>query len=468
MRGTSRLGWLAASVLLASIVPTISLGAAAPIAGASSLPTCPLAALAKARGTVNITLWNSASRNNQTVLDTLTKQFNSSQHKVHVALVQQADYDDTWSKFEDGLGNGELPNVVQLQDINLAAATESRAMLPVQSCIKAAHYSTSDYLARALNYWKVNGVQEGMPWAVSAPVMYYNKAAFTKAGLNPDDPPTTMAEMIADAKKLKASGTQGMGLDVDPWYLETWLASANHLFVNRQNGRSGTASNAVFNDRTGLQIMAALNTLVRGGYAQTNPYVGPNEYDNLIGIGNGKYGMALDTSAALGTVLSLLSSGQYPGTDLGVGPFPVLNAKLGGGVEPGGSALYIVKKGSTPAQQAAAWQYITFMDSPASQATWSVGSGYIPLRKSSLKTATIKQAWKTTPQYKVAYQELLSGPNNSATAGAVIGAFPQVRTDEVTSLENMFQQGLSPKRALSQMVSSINSAMVQYNQRLGG
>ncbi len=462
------LRWLVAAALLALGVPGVALGglalSSAP-AQASSLPSCSLSALKSAKGTVNITLWNSAARNNQTTLQTLTNQFNASQHKIHVSLVQQATYDDTWSKYEAGLSNGELPNVVQLQDTNLAGAVASQSILPVQSCINAAHYSTTDYLARALNYWKTNGIQQGMPWAVSAPVLYYNKAAFTKAGLNPDAPPATLAEMDTDAGKLKASGDQGMGLKLDPWHVETWLATANQLFVNNQNGRSGTASKAVFNNSAGLQIYTELNDLVKSQNAVTNPYVGPSLYDNLLGIGNGKYGMTIDTSAALGTILAVV--GQYPDVQLGVGPFPELSTQYHGGIEPGGSALYIVKKGSSPAQQAAAWTYIAFMDSTSSQATWSVGTGYIPIRKSSVQTSAVQQAWKTTPEYTVAYKELLTGANTPATSGAVIGDFPDVRTAELNAEQSMFQQGVSPKTALNNAVKNITTVMQQYNQRLG-
>ena len=38
-----------------------------------------------------------------------------------------------------------------------------------------------------------------------------------------------------------------MGLVLDPWHLETWLATANQLFVNNKNGRSARATKGVFN-----------------------------------------------------------------------------------------------------------------------------------------------------------------------------------------------------------------------------
>ena len=143
---------------------------------------------------------------NLTVLQSITNAFNSSQSKVHVTLVTQAGYDDTWQKYLAGLSSGQLPAAVQLEDQRTQAAIDTGSFLPVQSCMNAAKYSTSDYLPRPLAYWKVNGVQWALPFAVSAPILYYNQNAFTKAGLNPANPPTTLPQMLADAKALKASG----------------------------------------------------------------------------------------------------------------------------------------------------------------------------------------------------------------------------------------------------------------------
>ena len=191
-----------------------------------------------------------------------------------MTLVTQAGYDDTWQKYEAGLTNGQLPDVVQLEDQRTQAAIDTGSFLPVQSCMNAAKYSTSDYLPRPLAYWKVNGVQWALPFAVSAPIVYYNQNAFTKAGLNPADPPTTLPQMLTDAKALKASGS-GMGLVLDPWHLETWLASANQLFVNNNNGRSGRATKAVFNNKTAVSIFSQLQPAGALGRRHDQPVDGP-------------------------------------------------------------------------------------------------------------------------------------------------------------------------------------------------
>ncbi|MGP0029429.1 MAG: ABC transporter substrate-binding protein [Acidimicrobiales bacterium] len=468
MKSLRRFRTVGGSLVLASSITALSaLGpmGAGPAGAAAKLPSCPISALAKAKGTVDITFWNSMTRANATTLSAITNAFNSSQTKVHVTLVDQASYDDTWQKYEAGLTNGQLPDVVQLEDERTQQAVDTESILPVQSCIKATHYSTSDFLQRPLDYWKVDGVQQAMPFAVSNPIFIYNKAAFTKAGLNPNDPPLTLSAMTADAKALKASGS-GMGLVLDDWHLETWLATANTLFVNNHNGRSARATKGVFDGPEAKAIFTDLDAMVKSGDAVTNPATGPDQYDNLLGIGTGKYGMTIDSSADLGTITQVLDSGAYPNVQLGVGPFPVLSSKIQGGIEPGGSGLYISNK--VPAvDQAAAWQFITYLDNTQSQATWAAGTGYIPLRVSSTQTATVQHLWATDPGYKVAYEQQLNGKNDPATAGSVIGPYDDVRTDILTAEENMFQTDTSPSAALANAQKAVDATISQYNQRLG-
>ncbi|HXZ61389.1 MAG TPA: ABC transporter substrate-binding protein [Acidimicrobiales bacterium] len=458
---------LAAAVFVASATAATASAAFTGVApaGAASLPSCNLNALAKHQGVVDITFWESASEANLTTLEGITNAFNSSQSKVHVTLVTQSGYDDTWEKYLAGLSNGQLPAAVQLEDQRTQAAIDTGSFLPVQSCMNAAKYSTSDFLPRPLAYWKVDGVQWALPFAVSAPIVYYNQNSFTKAGLNPADPPATLSQMVADAKALKQSGT-GMGLVLDPWHLETWLATANQLFVNNKNGRSARATKGVFDTPTAVNIFSQLSTLVRSGYATTNPSTGPDEYDNLLGMGSGKYGMTIDTSAALGTVTQLLASGQYSNVKLGLGAFPVYSTSVQGGVEPGGSGVYISDK--VPSlEQAAAWEYLSYLCNTQSQATWAAGTGYIPVRKSSAQTATVQHLWATNPGYKIAYDEINNGANTPATAGSVIGPYEDVRTDIINAEISMFTSGVSPAAAVKTAEQNVNATISDYNSRLG-
>lgn len=428
---------------------------------------CPLAALKKAKGPVEITFWHSALRANEDTLKRLTDQFNSSQTKVKVNLVNQNTYNDTLTKYVAGLSTGDLPDLVHIQETDTQQMVDTGTVLAAGACAKADKYSFSDYLPRVADYFKVGGTLEAMPFSISNPVLFYDKKAFTKAGLDPEKPPASFAEVKADAQKLKDSGASakaGLGLKVDPWFFEQWLAKANVLFANSGNGRKGRASNVVFNGRDGLATFTFMSDMVKSGLAVTNPYLGNSAFDDLLGIGAGNQAMAIDTSASLGTIYDVLGSGQYPNVEIGVGPMPGPTGP--GGVSVGGGGLFISNK-SSPEKQAAAWEYEKFLDSPESQAAWAAGTGYLPIRKSAAALKPVQDLWAARPGYKVAYDQIAAGPNTLATAGPVIGAFPSVREIIVDAENSMFIDGASPKAALKAAKKKADAAIADYNQRIG-
>ena len=432
---------------------------------ASTSSACSSATLDKATKPVQINFWESAARANLTVLTKLTNQFNSSQSKVHVNLVTQTSYADTWQKYQAGLTNNQLPDLVQLQDSDTQGAIDTQSFQAVQSCYAGFKYSTGDLLPRALAFWKVNNTQWAMPFAVSGLVLYFNKQAFTKAGIS--TPPATLNDLVADAAKLKAAGVGGMGLKVDPWQFETWLATANQTLVNNENGRSARATKVSFNTPTGESIFSSLDQMVKAGDASTNSALGSDQFDNLLGTGSGKYSMSIDTSAALGTIESLLASGQYPNVTLGVAPFPTATSNPKGGVDPAGSALWISNK-SSALNQSAAFDFAEFLTNTQSQITWAAGTGYIPLRTSSANSAEMTKLYADNPGFKVAYTQLLNGPQTPATAGPVLGPYDEVRTAIAAGESSMLINGVAPAKALSGAETASNQIISSYNTRLGG
>jgi ABC-type glycerol-3-phosphate transport system substrate-binding protein len=76
--------------------------------------------------------------------------------------------------------------------------------------------------------------------------------------------------------------------------------------------------------------------------------------------------------------------------------------------------------------------------------------------------------WEANPFYKVAYDQLLEGPTNVATAGSVIGNYTGTR-DAIRDAENsMFLEGTAPRTALQDAAKNATAAMEDYTSRLGG
>ena len=455
--------------LLAAVVVACGLavaGVAPATAASTENVSCQVKSLQKATKPVEITFWHSMTRENETTLKAITDEFNMSQSDVKVSLVNQVTYDDTLTKYTAGLASGDLPDLVQLRETEQQQMIDSQSIVPAGVCAKEDKYSFSDFLPRVVSYYTVEGQMYGMPFNTSGPVLYYNKQAFTKAGLDPEQPPRTLDEVRAAAEKLASSGAVNgppLGLKVEPGFVEHWLALSSKLYVDNSNGRTSRADASVLNSATGKKIFSWLSGMVDDDLAATNPPEGAGSFDNLLGIGTGNHAMAFDTSAALSTIQGAL--GGFPNVTIGVAPMPGLQVGKGGVLVSGG-ALFVVKN-DTPAKQAAAWKYATYLDDTETQVQWALGSGYMPIRTSAADSPQMSAFWAKNPFAKVAYDQLATGPVNAATAGSVIGDYSDVR-DAVRDAEDaMFLDGTAPTVAVKAAAAASTATMKDYNGRLG-
>ncbi|MHB8262254.1 MAG: ABC transporter substrate-binding protein [Acidimicrobiales bacterium] len=430
----------------------------------SRISAFPLGAASKAKSKpVNITLWQSMTGTNATALAYLTAKFNASQSDVHVSTVDQASYTDTLTLYTAALSGGALPDVVQMESSDLQLMIDSDSATPVQSAVDAEHYDLSDYVPSTVDYFRVGGVLWALPFSISGEVLFYNKAAFSKAGLDPEKPPTTLSELRSYAEKIVHAGTEkyGMSLKLSPSSFEEWMAMGGDTLVNHENGRSGRATAVSFDDSLGRSLFTWWYDMVHDRIAQTTS---ATTYDDLYAIASYIAPMTIETSAAIGDAVYVLESHPNPNLKLGVGPLPGPSAPKGG-VFVGGSGLYIVKLRSTPERQDAAWQYIKFLLEPAQQAYWAAKTGYIPVRKSAVTQPVLTQAWASIPQYRVAYDQILASPNSPATAGYVSGASTQV-DNAIESGLTALSSGTAPGTALAQAAHTANTAITEYNSRV--
>jgi sn-glycerol 3-phosphate transport system substrate-binding protein len=315
-----------------------------------------------------------------------------------------------------------------------------------------------------VNYYSVNDTLWPMPFNVSNPVLYYNKAAFRNVGLDPEKPPGTFEELRAASQRIvdSSGGKQaGLALKIDAWYFEHWTAGAGQTYVNNGNGREARATEVTFDQKTGPEIFDFLSSMIKDRLAISTPH---GQIDHYLAVANENAAMTIESSAGLGTVTQLLGSGMFPNVELGVGPMPGLRGT--GGVLVGGAALYIMKR-SSPAEQEAAWRFARFLNEPDVQAEWSAGTGYVPIRKSATTREVITKRWAEVPGFKVAYDQLVQGKESVATAGPVIGDYQGTRDAVIKAIESMFKSGTAPDTALKQAAKDSNEAIEEYNTRIG-
>jgi ABC-type glycerol-3-phosphate transport system substrate-binding protein len=83
----------------------------------------------------------------------------------------------------------------------------------------------------------------------------------------------------------------------------------------------------------------------------------------------------------------------------------------------------------------------------------------------------LAERYAQQPEYKIAYDQLLKGPENAATAGPVLGPYGSAREGLrgaiVDAVSRMLDGGLTPAQAVAQAADQANAAIADYNERIG-
>jgi sn-glycerol 3-phosphate transport system substrate-binding protein len=357
-----------------------------------------------------------------------------------------------------------------LPDYSTQRAVDSGATVPIGACTDDAGYDVSTFQPSAIAAYSTAGVQWGMPFNVSDPVLFYNRNMFVAAGLDPDRPPQTLDELRAYSQQLVDSGVARYGIALDSgsdsgggWYLEQWFANMGELYADNGNGRLAPATRVLYDGPAGIQLLTFVQQLITDGLAF---YVGDNAggADQLFKLAdaNEPAAMAIGTSAGLGTVLNVLGGGLVPDLgpdDLGVGPLP------GPGSAPaalvGGAALYVTE-GKSDAEIAAAWDFVQFLVSPATQSTFAVATGYVPVRDEALGIEPALSTYASDPRFRVAYDQLVAAPDTPALQGPILGPQREIRAITAGAVAAIMSGG-DVTSALAGAAAQANDLLAAYN-----
>jgi len=186
----------AAAVMLLSAAACSSSGSTPSSAGSAGSSSFGV----NATGTVQF--W--ARTVSKTLAQKLVSEFNATHKNLQVKLTLTSINDDVTS-LATSIRAGNPPDVVGLNDIDTPTFTRENAFmnltpyidkLPFKSDLSPGHMGLATY----------NGQEYGVPYWADLSVLWYNKTLFKEAGLNPDNPPTTYAQILSDAQAINKLG----------------------------------------------------------------------------------------------------------------------------------------------------------------------------------------------------------------------------------------------------------------------
>ncbi|MBV2182475.1 MAG: extracellular solute-binding protein, partial [Castellaniella sp.] len=199
-----------------------------------------------AHAATDITFWHSMEGPLGERVDAIAQAFNKSQSDYVVHAVYKGAYAESMNAGIAAFRAGNAPDILQVFEVGTGTMMSAKgAIKPVHEMMKEAgeKFDPNAYLPAITGYYSTaKGEMLSMPFNSSSMVMWYNKDAFKKAGLDPEKPPKTWPETFEAAKKLKAAGYDKCGVS-NAWAtwanIEQFGAWHNIALSTKVNGMAG-------------------------------------------------------------------------------------------------------------------------------------------------------------------------------------------------------------------------------------
>src|SRR5258708_19638958 len=166
----------------------------------------------EAKGGSEIQLWHAMESALGERVNDIANDFNASQSDYKIVPVFKGSYDQTMAAGIAAYRSGNAPAILQVYEVGTATMIQAKkAVIPVSDVFKQAGVPLDEkaFVPTIASYYSDSktGHLISMPFNSSTPVLYYNKDAFQKAGIDPTHPPNPSAALQAHPKNLNSPCT---------------------------------------------------------------------------------------------------------------------------------------------------------------------------------------------------------------------------------------------------------------------
>lgn len=204
-----------------------------------------------------VTFWGDWGGDGAKQFETMVEGFNASQNEIEVEYVV---VQDMITKFLTSSVSGQAPDVMFWDRWRTALYAPRGVLEPIDKWLEQDGISRDLFYAEALRELSFDDNLYGLPLTVDARVLFYNKDAFTEAGLTP---PTTWEELkqAAEALTQREGGKltrSGLALS-DVGLYSMWLRQAGGQMLSEDGTKTA------FNSPEGLEVLDYWKSLLDAG-----------------------------------------------------------------------------------------------------------------------------------------------------------------------------------------------------------
>ncbi|KAF0135540.1 MAG: sn-glycerol 3-phosphate transport system substrate-binding protein [Xanthobacteraceae bacterium] len=419
-------------------------------------------AASPAAAQVEIQWWHAMTGANNEVVNRLAQDFNASQREFRVVPTYKGSYPDTMNAGIAAFRAGNAPHILQVFEVGTATMMAARgAIKPVFQLMAEANepFVPSAYLPAVAGYYSTSrGEMLSFPFNSSSSVMWYNKDAFRRAGLNPDQPPKTWPEVFEAAKKLRAAGYDKCGFS-SAWItwlnLEQFSVWHNVPLASRANGIDGFDTELRFNSPLHVRHLQNLIDLQKD-----NTF----SYSGRTNTGEGRF-----TSGEC--PIFLTSSGFYGNVKANAkfewanAPMPYYPDAPGAPQNStlGGASLWVMG-GKPAAEYRGVAKFFAFLSQTDRQAKLHTDSGYLPITQAAYEQVKASGFYRENPYLETPILQLNNKPPTENSRGLRLGNMVQMRDVWAEEIEAALSGQKSAQAALDAAVSRGNAMLRQFER----
>ncbi|HFD40918.1 MAG TPA: ABC transporter substrate-binding protein [Anaerolineae bacterium] len=411
-------------------------------------------------GAIVIDFWHAFGGGRKLLIERMVADYNYTHPGVYVRVENKGSYRDTLNAAILAAQQGNPPHIVQIFEVGSQLALDSGIFVPFED--NAPDWvNMDDLIGGVSNYYRFEGKFYSMPWNSSNPILYYNKDMFRAAGLDPEKPPETFEEMLDACDKIVSSGTAKncVSWPLHSWFFEQWMANMGAELANNGNGREARATEVYLTSDAAKEIVSWWKEMYDKGYYAYSGKLEDWDGADAIFV-SGQAAMEITSTS---DVVNRQNDAAENGFELGTGylPYPANSERQG--VIVGGASMWM-SGGHPDEEMKAATDFVTWFTNTENAIRWHKATGYFPIRKSAVTVLEGQQWFERNPAYRAAFDQLLNTKDSNATRGAVIGAFPEVRTIIEQAIEKVLAGQASVDEALQQAKEEADKAVEDYNK----
>ncbi|WP_309397097.1 ABC transporter substrate-binding protein [Cerasicoccus maritimus] len=176
-------------------------------------------------GRIHLDYWEVWSGFERDAMQQLVNDFNASQDRITINFLSVSQME---RKLLLATAGGNPPDIAGVRSADIPVFAENGALTPLNRYAKLYGIAQDDYLPAVWNMINLHDRLWGLPTTPGNTALHWNKKLFREAGLDPDTPPKTIAELEAINEQITRFNERGeievLGhLPSDPgWWQDAW------------------------------------------------------------------------------------------------------------------------------------------------------------------------------------------------------------------------------------------------------